>query len=216
MDPNFNFQINLSGIAASGGGKALEEGYYKGTIVDVNSAQNSTGSTRLVFKVGNFEGYGNAVRTTSITVPNENTKPGLKSIWRAAFESMGYTPAQIDSGVINMTRDVFVNRPAHIYYKPGDRDAGIYDEMKILSPSTWASQKSSFEGTVASNGSALGGAAPQAQAPQVQVQAQAPAAPTFGGSIGGMAPAQQATPANNMPGLSPNQLIAQLGGAQAK
>jgi len=213
MDPNFNFQINLSGVAASGGGKRLEEGYYKGTIVDVNSAQNSTGSMRLVFKVGNFDGYGNAVRTTSITVPNENTKPGLKSIWRSAFESMGYTPAQIDSGVINMTRDVFVNRPAHIYYKPGDRDAGIYDEMKILSPSAWASQKTSFEGTTASNGSALGVAATQAPVQQMQ----APAASSFGGGIGGVAPAQQAAPTNNVAaGLSPNQLIAQLGGAQAK
>jgi len=208
MDPNFNFQINLSGVQASGGGKRLEEGYYKGTIVDVNSAQNSTGSMRLVFKIGNFEGYGNAVRTTSITVPNENTKEGLKSIWRAAFESMGYTPAQIDSGVINMTREVFVNRPAHVYYKPGDRDAGIYDEMKILSPSSWASQKASFEGTTASNGSALGGAAPQAQQT-------APAIGGIGGGIGGAAPAPQAAPVNNgMAGLTPNQLIAQLGQAK--
>jgi hypothetical protein len=202
MDPNFNFQINLSGVQASGGGKRLEEGYYKGTIVDVNAAQNSTGSMRLVFKIGNFEGYGNAVRTTSITVPNENTKPGLLTIWRAAFESAGYTPAQIDSGVINMTREVFINRPAHVYYKPGDRDAGIYDEMKILSPSAWQSQKASFEGNTANNGSALGGAAPAQTAPAI-------------GGIGGGATVQQAAPVNNgMAGLTPNQLIAQLGQAK--
>lgn len=213
MDPNFSFQINLSGVEASGGGKRLDEGYYKGTIVDVNSAQNSTGSMRLVFKIGNFEGYGSAVRTTSITVPNENTKPGLLTIWRAAFESAGYTPAQIDSGVINMTRDVFLNRPAHVYYKPGDRDAGIYDEMKLLTPTDWQAQKHSFEKSTARDGSALG--APVATAaPAAAPVAAIGGTPAIGGAAYSAAPAAPAPTNNGMAGLTPNQLIAQLGQAK--
>lgn len=197
MDPNFNLSLNLAGVAASGGGKPLTEGYYAGVVVDCYAAQNSNGGTRIVFKIGNFEGFGNAVRTTSITVPTENTKPGLLNVWRAAFESAGYTPAQIDSGVINMTRDTFVNRPIHIYYKPGDRDAGIYDELKILSPAAWNTQKASFE---ASSGSALGsaGAAPAPQAQQAPLGGAAynptSTGVSLGGNIGG---GMQTAPANN-------------------
>jgi hypothetical protein len=209
MDPNFSFQINLVGVTAAGGGKSLEEGYYAGTVVDCYSAQNSNGSSRLVFKIGNFEGYGNAVRTTSITFPNQNTKEGLRSVWRAALESAGYTDAQLNSGMITMTRDTFLNRPAHIYYKPGDRDAGIYDEIKILSPKAWTQQKASFE---ASSGSALGAASPAPAAPVAQAQPLGAPQAAFGGGLQAAAPAPAAMPTNGVPqGQTPAALRSILG-----
>ena len=209
MDPNFNFSLNLAGVAASGGGKVLEEGYYAGVVVDCYAAQNSNGGHRVVFKIGNFEGYGNAVRTTSITVPNQNTKAGLLNVWRAAFESAGYTPAQIDSGVISMSRDTFVNRPLHIYYKPGDRDAGIYDEIKILSLAAWTTQKTSFE---ASSGSALGAAAPAPVAPVAPAQPMAAPQANLGGGLQAAAPAPAAMPTNGVPqGQTPAALRSMLG-----
>jgi len=208
MDPNFSFQLNLAGVQAAGGGKSLDEGYYKGTFVDAYAAQSSTGSTRLVLKIGNFEGFGNAIRTTSITIPNENTKPGLLNVWRAAMESAGYTDAQIGSGVVTIQRETFINRPAHLYYKPGDRDANIRDELKLLAPETWAAQKTSFE---ASSTSAVGAAATPvaggrstgaALGGPAYTTPTAPAQP-LGGAPNGVAPAGQ-TPASLRAALGMN------------
>jgi hypothetical protein len=205
MDPNFSFSLNLAGVQAANGGQSLTEGYYAGTIVDAYQAQNNNGGSRIVLKIGNFEGFGNAIRTTSITMPSANTKPGLLNVWRAALESMGYQQAQLDVPGLQMNRDTFVNRPIHIYYKPGDRDAGIYDEMKILSPSAWATQKASFE---ASSTSAIGAAAPAPVAAPV-------AAPTLGGSAYSAAPAAAPTltaPTNGVPqGQTPDALRNMLG-----
>ena len=205
MDPNFNLSLNLAGVQAANGGQALTEGYYAGTVVDAYSAQNSNGGTRIVFKIGNFEGFGNAVRTTSITVPNANTKAGLLNVWRAALESMGYQQAQLDVPGLQLNRDTFVGRSMHIYYKPGDRDAGIYDEMKILSPAAWNTQKTSFE---ASSTSAIGAthAAAPAAAPSLggpAYNAAPPAAPTLAAPSNGVAPQGQ-TPAalRSMLGMS--------------
>jgi hypothetical protein len=214
MDPNFSFQLNVAGVQAAGGGKALDEGYYKGTFVDAYTAQNSNGGHRLVLKIGNFEGFGNAVRTTSITIPNENTKTGLLNVWRAAMESAAYTDAQIGNGAVTIERGTFVDRPAHIYYKPGDRDAGIYDEIKLISPETWAAQKTSFEASSTSavgaaavpaaggrsTGAALGGPAQTLGGP---AQTLGGSAQTLGGPTNGVAPAGQ-TPASLRAALGMN------------
>jgi hypothetical protein len=109
-----------------------------------------------------------------------------------------------------MTRDVFLNRPAHVYYKPGDRDAGIYDEMKLLTPTDWQAQKHSFEKSTARDGSALG--APVATA--APAAAIGGGAPAIGGAAYSAAPAAPAPTNNGMAGLTPNQLIAQLGQAK--
>ena len=118
---------------------------------------------------------------------------------------MGYQQAQLDVPGLQMNRDTFVNRPIHIYYKPGDRDAGIYDEVKILSPSAWATQKASFE---ASSTSAIGAAAPAPVAAPV-------AAPTLGGAAYSAAPAAAPTltaPTNGVPqGQTPDALRNMLG-----
>lgn len=202
MDPNFNLSLNLAGVQAANGGQSLTEGFYAGTVVDAYSAQNNNGGTRIVFKIGNFEGFGNAVRTTSITVPNANTKPGLLNVWRAALESMGYQQAQLDVPGLQLNRDTFVGRSMHIYYKPGDRDAGIYDEVKILSPSAWNTQKASFE---ASSTSAIGA-----------TQAAPVAATSLGGPAYNAAPAAAPTlaaPTNGVPpqGQTPAALRNMLG-----
>lgn len=145
MDKNFIININLAGVDAAGGAVNIPEGYYKGTVVDAYQATNKNGGTRIVFKLSGFEGYASAVRTTSITVPSANTKDGLRTIWRAAMESMGYEGAQLDSGPLQLNRDIFVNRPIHVHYEPGDRDQNTYDEIKMLSPSAWGMQKAAFK-----------------------------------------------------------------------
>jgi hypothetical protein len=198
MDKNFIININLAGVDAAGGGVSVPEGYYKGTVVDAYQATNKNGGTRIVFKLSGFEGYASAVRTTSITIPNANTKDGLRTIWRAAMESMGYEGAQLDSGPLQLNRDIFVNRPIHVYYVPGDRDQNIYDEIKMLSPSAWASGKAAFKAPATS---ALGAthAAPPIQAPVNPLQA--PVNPLQNG-MGGL----PAAPAGQTPSALRNML----------
>lgn len=216
MDPNFSFSLNLAGIqAAGGGGPQLDEGYYKGAIVDAYMAENSNGGSRIVMKIGNIEGFPGAIRTTSITIPNENTKAGLVNVWRAAFESMAYTPAQIDSGAITVQRSLIVDRPAHFYYIPGDRD-----ELKLLSPGQWGTQKQAFEAQASSNaqGSALGAAAQGNAAAGLSAGGGGlggAATVNMGGGLGGGGGAAQTNGLGGggaaQTGLTPQQLMAQLG-----
>jgi len=156
---SWNFQVNLSGITpASTGARALPEGFYTGTVIGAEPGQSSTGRTQIALKVqvadGEFMGI---VRTTRLGVP-ENAEDKVLYYWRACFESLGYTPAQIDAGVVTVSEDILKGRTAHFYYKPGDKDAGIYEDFKFLTPSDWTTRKASFEAGKAAQGSALGSA----------------------------------------------------------
>lgn len=194
---SWNFQVNLSGVApASAGSRELPEGFYVGNVMDAEPAQSSTGRTQIAIKVqvnsGDFTGI---IRTTRLGVPQAADDKVLY-YWRACFESLGYTPAQIDAGAVTVSKEVLVGRTAHFYYKPGDKDAGIYEDFKFLTPSDWNSRKTSFEASKASNGSALGSAV-RATAP---AQVSAPA-PTLGGLGGGLGAAPVAAP---MPTAAPS------------
>lgn len=194
---SWNFQVNLSGVApASAGSRELPEGFYVGNVMDAEPAQSSTGRTQIAIKVqvnsGDFTGI---IRTTRLGVPQAADDKVLY-YWRACFESLGYTPAQIDAGAVTVSKEVLVGRTAHFYYKPGDKDAGIYEDFKFLTPSDWNSRKTSFEASKASNGSALGSAV-RATAP---AQVAAPA-PTLGGLGGGLGAAPVAAP---MPTAAPS------------
>jgi hypothetical protein len=156
---SWNFQVNLSGIApASAGTRELPEGFYSGTVIGAEPGQSSTGRTQIALKVqvadGEFMGI---VRTTRLGVP-QTPEDKVLYYWRACFESLGYTPAQIDAGAVTVSEDILKGRTAHFYYKPGDKDAGIYEDFKFLTPSDWTSRKTSFEAGKAAQGSALGSA----------------------------------------------------------
>jgi hypothetical protein len=158
-DPNFNFNVNLSGIrAASGGGLKLPEGFYEGTVSDAFQTTSKNGRPQVAIKVslkGKFEG---TVRTAWLGIP-QGEEDGVRYYWRAAFESMGYQPAEIDAGVIGVSRQVLVGRSCAIYYKPGDKDMGIYEELKFLAPHDFAQQKAQFDTTATAPISALGSSA---------------------------------------------------------
>lgn len=161
-NPNFNFNVNLSGIrAASGGGMKLPEGYYEGIVSDAFQTTSKNGRPQVAIKVtlkGKFEGM---VRTAWLGVP-QGEEDGVRYYWRAVFESLGYQPAEIDAGVISVQRDVLVGRACSIFYKPGDKDMGIYEELKFLAPHDFAQQKAQFEAAATAPGSALGATAPAA------------------------------------------------------
>jgi len=170
-NPNFDFNINLSGIrAASGGGIKLPEGFYEGTVSDAFQTTSKNGRPQVAIKValkGKFEG---TTRTAWMGIP-QTEEDGVRYYWRAVFESLGYQPAEIDAGVISVKRDVLVGRSCAIYYKPGDKDMGIYEELKFLAPHDFVQQKAQFDASATAPGSALGATA-------------APAATTGIGGIG--------------------------------
>jgi len=156
---SWNFQVNLSGVTpASGGARNLPEGFFTGTVIDAEPSQTQSGKAQIAIKVqvtgGEFEGV---VRTTRIGVPN-GPEDKVLVFWRAALESMGYTPAQLDAGAIAITKEVMVGRSVSFYYKPGDKEAGIYEDFKFLTPVDFASRKAAFEKGASAHGSALGAA----------------------------------------------------------
>ncbi len=161
-NPNFEFNVNLSGIrAASGGGMKLPEGYYEGTVTDAFSATSKNGRPQVAIKVtmkGQFDGM---VRTAWLGIP-QGDDDGVRYYWRGVFESLGYQPSQIDQGIIACKRDVLVGRSCTVYYRPGDKDVGVWEELKFLSPHDWAQQKGQFDAGASATTSALGSTAPAA------------------------------------------------------
>jgi len=185
-NPNFSFTTNLSGIrAASGGGMKLVEGYYEGIVTDAFQTTSRNGRPQVAIKVtlkGEADGI---VRTSWVGIPT-SAEDNVRYFWRAIFESLGYTPAQIDHGDVSVSREVLVKRPASIYYKPGDKDMGIYEELKFLSPNDWKMQKTQFDAAKSAPNSALGATGGNTAAATPQVSTAAPVggignAPGIGG-----------------------------------
>ena len=139
-DPNFNFNVNLAGVRAASGGMKLAKGFYTGIITDANGTTSKSGRPQVAIKITVQDvGFAGIVRTAWLGVP-KGPEDGVRYYWRAALESCGYTPAQIDAGEIGINRSVLIDRPCTFFYKPGDRDMGIYEELKFLSPSDFAMQ----------------------------------------------------------------------------
>ena len=199
---SWNFQVNLSGVApASAGSRELPEGFYTANVIEAEPAQSNSGRTQIAIKVqvnaGEFNGI---IRTTRLGVPQAADDKVLY-YWRACFESLGYTPAQIDAGAVTVSREVLVGRTAHFYYKPGDKDAGIYEDFKFLTPSDWTNRKTSFEASKSNNGSALGSAVRSAPAPTPTPVAVPSMGGNLGGGLGGLGAAPVAAP---MPAATPS------------
>ena len=186
MDQNQNFQFNLNvaGIrAASGGGPDLPEGFFKGTITDVFGTTASTGRAQITFKVSVLdEAYKGTVRTTRLNVP-QGADDNVRYYWRALLESLGYSAAQVDQGDIGINRSVLVDKTCHFYYKPGDKEANIWDEFQFLAPQDWTAKKAAMAAAPATQ-SAIGSGAPAlgAPAPAAGVTVAAPVNAGIGGN----------------------------------
>jgi hypothetical protein len=133
MDRSWEFNLNVSGVAAPTGFKAMEvpEGYYKVMISDcyVNPERNAN---RVVFKVtisdGTFTGQ---IRTTGMNKPT-GPDDGVRHYWRGALESCGYTAAQLDAGQIAIAPASFMNRPAFMYYAPKGHNGSQWEKVEFL------------------------------------------------------------------------------------
>jgi hypothetical protein len=206
QNANWNFDVNLSGLrAATGVGSTLAEGFYKATITDAYILTDKPG--RVIMKLTISEGESTGmIRTTGLGVP-KNEQDGVRYYWRAVLESAGYTPAQIDAGAVGMNRNLLVGRTVAIYYKPGDKDAGIYEELNFFPPADWDRKAAAFAQKAGSPAAPVMsmGATPAMGAALTQA---------LGSAIGvGMAPptVTVAPPSNGIGGVGAGDLMAALG-----
>ena len=184
---DWNFSINLAGVAPAGtGARNLPTGYYKGKIVEADGTVASSGRPQVKFRVEITDAeFAGIVRTTWLGIP-QSADDNVRYYWRAAFESAGYTPAQIESGTINASPALFTERSVTVHFTAGDKDAGTRDELKLISPAAWEAGKKTVV-PVQANGSAIGAAV------------QAPVTQAFGGGLAG---ASVAAPVGGLGGFA--------------
>lgn len=168
VNRDWGFDVNLSGLVAptGKGGSVLPSGYYSVTLTDLYINPDKS-PNRVIIKCEVAEGpFMGAVRTTGLGMP---TSPDdkVRYYWRALAESVGYTPAQLDSGSITLGPKTFQGRTAHIFFVSKEDAENGYENISFLAPIEWAQQKSNFEanGSVVKKeasrppaGSAMGGA----------------------------------------------------------
>ena len=211
QNPNWGFNVNLAGLRApTGAAKVLPEGYYKATITDAYVNNDKPG--RVIFKLTLSEGeFLGTVRTTGLGVPKTETD-NVRYYWRGLLESAGYTPAQIDAGQVGMNRELLVGKTVHLYYVPGDKDAGIYEEISFLPPSDWTMKSSAFA-KAASNGAINGAASVSSAATNVGAALGAALSGGIGGGLSGQPSVAVSAPTTNgLGGVDASALMSALGG----
>jgi len=206
-NPNWGFSVNLAGLRApTGAAKVLPEGYYKATLTD--AYVNNDKPNRVIFKVTLSEGeFIGTVRTTGLNFPKSPTD-NVRYYWRGLLESAGYTPAQIDAGEVGMNRELLVNKTVHFHYVPGDKDAGIYEEVNFLPPTDWTMKATAF--AKASTNGGINGTTTVAPVGAQQAVGSALSAALGGGLASTPAVSVQA-PTNGLGGVDASALMSALG-----
>lgn len=211
-NPNWGFSVNLAGLRApTGAAKILPEGYYKATLTDAYVNTEKPG--RVIFKLTVSDGeFVGTVRTTGLNQPKSPTD-NVRYYWRGMLESAGYTPAQIDAGEVGMNRALLVDRTVYFHYVPGDKDAGIYEEVNFLPPSDWTMKASSFAKAAATGG--INGTASTTPAAVVVAQnnavGSALSAALSGGGIASSPMVSVQAPSNGLGGVDASALMSALG-----
>lgn len=150
------FQFNFANTKAAVGGVQLPEGCYKMKITSAEatvSPEKQRPQVEFKLEVVEPAEFSGAVRTEWISIP-ESAEDKVLGFWRAALESVGYSASDLD-GENAIGPDIFVDRVAHVYYQPGDKDKNVRQRLQMLPPTDWAERKRTLGGG-GSNGSALG------------------------------------------------------------
>lgn len=158
---DWDFTVNLSGLQAptGKGGNVLPTGYYKVQLVDlyINPERNPN---RVIIKCQVSEGpFAGAIRTTGFNRPTSD-EDKVRYYWRGLSESVGYTPAQLDAGEVNLGISTFQGKPAHILFTDKEDSESGYEDIDFLPPMEWSQQKQNAE----MSGGMMKKAAPAAEA----------------------------------------------------
>jgi hypothetical protein len=155
---DWDFSINLSGLVAPTGATGkLPKGYYTVTITDMYV--NPEKPNRVVIKAEVADGpHKGVVRTDGLSIP-QSPEDKVRYYWRGLAESVGYTPAQLDAGAVQLGINTFKGRKGHIHFMPraADGGEGEFEKVTWLAPAEWTRQKQTHEAPPPA-GSALGGA----------------------------------------------------------
>lgn len=166
LDRDWEFEINLSGIEAPTGKKAmsLPKGYYMVTITDMYINQDKN-PNRYVIKGTVAEGAFKGAFVTDGISKVKSPEDNVRYYWRALAESVGFTPAQLDSGSLRLNKDSFIGKVGHILYTPKNPEAAkgapdAYETVVWLSRSTWLAQKGAGDASeeMSSNGASASAA----------------------------------------------------------
>lgn len=147
VNREWDFDVNLSGLAAPTGTSAIEvpEGFYKVVVNDmyINPDRNPD---RVVIKMTITEGpYKGVVRTDGITLPKSETDK-VRYYWRGMAESVGYAPGDLDGGSVKLGLSSFKEREGHIHFVPKDEAKGRqWERIHWLPPTEWNQQRQLFE-----------------------------------------------------------------------
>ena len=151
-DRNFSFNLDFSQVNTSP--SVAPEGYYvceiKDIYVDRNYNENRV-EFSLIVTEGEQKGnrvYGNMLK------PGSYEGKDNSYYWLKFYLSLGVPEAQLKAGVTFNPTD-YIGRPTHVYFRPRDKDAGIYSALEFFSPQDWKNKKTTF---TASKSSAIGAA----------------------------------------------------------
>lgn len=197
---DWQFNINLAGVAAPTGTAELPEGYYVGKITDmyVDPGKNPN---RVIIKVQVAEGpFSGVVRTDGMNIP---TSPDdkIRHYWRGLAESAGYQPTQLDAGVIGLGASAFVGKTITFKYQPKN-ETNQYDRMLYLARAEWDRQRANFTPSAHTG-------APAASVASTATAALPPAATLGGPGPMNLGAAPAAAPANGIG--SKNDVLSALG-----
>jgi hypothetical protein len=138
----FQFSLSLSGVSAAEGAVQIDQGYHK--MIVRQAYQRPENLNRVVFRLEVLDGPFKGGRiTTGLNIPKDESD-NVRYYWRAALESVGYTPAQLDAGAVNLSPATFEGRTAHVYYEPKSVTGTEYETVKFLTPSTWEERRVNF------------------------------------------------------------------------
>lgn len=176
---DWSFDMNLAGVTPAGvGSRELPTGFYTAKVIEAEAETSQNGRPQVKIRVEITDAdFAGIPRTTRIGIP-QSADDKVRYFWRSLLESVGYTPAQIDAGAVKMSAKLLTDRECFVHYTQGDKDAGVYDNLRFLTPATFAAGKRAADaqpGSAAATG--MGG---------IGVSASAPTASAGIGGIGGM------------------------------
>lgn len=198
----WSLDLNVSGVRPAAGGPVTEvpEGFYVTVVKDAYMLPDKPG--RLAIQMEIKEGpAATAIRTAWQGAPNADGSNRI--FWRAMMESMGYTPNQLDMGTVKLNREAFVGRTAYIYYKPGDKGAGVYEDIKFCTPADFKQRSEAFEKARAAgllNGTPA----------STSVKQGSSTGSTLGASLSGALTGGTSALPGDLPGIDANSLLGSL------
>lgn len=145
-----NFQVNMTNIAPSGGYVQIPEMPVRGIVRKLigKPNKNEAGAITAEFMIEITEpGYEGATRRINMRVADATDKgQNARPLWRTALESVGYTPAQLDSGnAVTINPQTFENRTGYFYHRPAPPQAQgtpkedrEFDNLEFCTPTVFA------------------------------------------------------------------------------